>query len=161
MVTSLNERGPAETFSCIADGLRGQRRVLVVDDDPVIGRLIAANLTLEGFDVAMAVDGQECLDNVSALAPDIIALDVTTSRIDGRETVLRLRASAETAHIKVVLITARAQEDDETPGPQVDADAYVTKPFDPGALIDAIRTLADAPGPSLGCSDVPGRPLGP
>ncbi len=146
MVSPPNERGPAETSSCIAHGPPGLRRVLVVDDDPVIGRLIAANLTLEGFDVAMAVDGQECLDNVSALAPDIITLDVTSSRIDGRETLLRLRASPETSHIKVVLITARAPEDDQTPGTQVDADAYVTKPFDPGTLIHAVRKLADPLG---------------
>jgi DNA-binding response OmpR family regulator len=120
--------------------------VLVVDDDPVIRRLIAANLTLEGFDAVMAADGQECLDNVSAIAPDIIILDVTASRIDGRETMLRLRASPEASHIKVVLITARAQEDDQVRDTQGGADAYVTRPFDPGALIHAIRNLAGGPG---------------
>lgn len=142
MVTELTEQGLAETSFSLARGPVGPRRVLVVDDDPVIRRLIAANLTLEGFDVVMAADGQECLDNVLAIAPDIIILDVTTSRIDGRETALRLRTSPETSHIKVVLITARVQDDDYARGTQVGADAYVTKPFDPGALIHVIRTLA-------------------
>ena len=91
----------------------------------MIRRLIAASLTLEGFDVAMAVDGQECLDNVSAIAPDIVTLDVTGSRMDGWETALRLRSSPDTSHIKVVLITARAPEDDRTRATQVGADAYV------------------------------------
>ena len=122
--------------------------MLVVDGDPVIRRPIAAILTLEGFDVAMAVDGQECLDHVSAIAPDIITLDMTTSRANGREAVRRLRASPGTAHIKLVLITT--QEDDQVPDTEVGADAYVIKPFDPGALIQAIRKLADAPGPLSG-----------
>jgi CheY-like chemotaxis protein len=145
MVTALNEHGPTETASFLANRPRGLRRVLVVDDDEVIRRLIAANLTLEGFDVAMAVDGQECLDNVSAIAPDIVILDVTASRVDGWETALRLRGSPGASHIKVVLITARALEDDRARTTQVDADVYVTKPFDPGALMRAIRKLADAP----------------
>jgi CheY-like chemotaxis protein len=146
MVTAPHERGPAEIVSPVA----GAPRVLVVDDDEVIRRLIAANLTLEGFDVAMAVDGQECLDNVSAIAPDIIILDVTTSRMDVWETALRLRRSPDTAHIKLVLITARAQQDDRARDTHMVADAYVRKPFDPGALIRAIRKLAGAPGQQPG-----------
>ena len=138
-------RTPSNTVSPIARMPRGLGRVLVVDDDEMIRWLIAANLTLEGFDVAMAVDGQDCLDHVSAIAPDIITLDMMTSRMDSRETAIRLRKNPDTSHIKVVLITARAQEDDRTPDAHVGADAYVTKPFDPGALIRAVRKLAGAP----------------
>ena len=86
--------------------------MLVVDDDEVIRQLIAVNLQLEGFEVATAVDGQDCLDKVQAIAPDVITLDVMMPRLDGWETAVQLRKTAETAHIKVVLITARAQEDD-------------------------------------------------
>ncbi len=99
---------------------------------------------LGGFDVAMAASGQDCLDRVSAIAPDVITLDVMTSRADGWETAIRLRASPDTSHIKVVLITGRAQ-DDRTLDKQVSADAYLTMPFDPGALIHAIRKLAGTP----------------
>src|SRR6516162_8101630 len=56
--------------------MQGLGRVLVVDDDEVIRQLIAVNLTLEGFDVATAVDGQDCLDKVTAIDPDVITLDV-------------------------------------------------------------------------------------
>ena len=90
--------------------------MLVVDDDEVIRRLIAVNLQLEGFDVEMAVDGQDCLEKVTEIAPDVITLDVMMPRLDGWETAVQLRKSPETAHIKVVLITARAQEDDKTQG---------------------------------------------
>jgi DNA-binding response OmpR family regulator len=116
---------------------QGLGRVLVVDDDEVIRQLIAVNLTLEGFDVATAIDGQDCLDKVQAIAPDVI-----TPRLDGWETAVQLRKAPETAHIKVVLITARAQEEDVTRGANVGADAYLTKPFDPGEMIRVVRELA-------------------
>ncbi|HEX4834667.1 MAG TPA: response regulator [Trebonia sp.] len=116
--------------------------MLVVDDDEVIRQLIAVNLTLEGFDVATAVDGQDCLDKVAAIAPDVITLDVMMPRLDGWETAVQLRKNPDTAHIRVVLITARAQEYDIARGAKVGADAYLTKPFDPGEMIRVVRELA-------------------
>src|SRR5271154_6606411 len=120
----------------------GLGRVLVVDDDEVIRRLIAVNLQLEGFEVETAVDGQDCLDKVVEIDPDVITLDVMMPRMDGWETAVQLRRSPGTAHIKVVLITARAQEDDKTRGRHVGADAYLTKPFDPNEMIRVVRELA-------------------
>ena len=121
---------------------QGLGRVLVVDDDEVIRQLIAVNLTLEGFDVVTAVDGRDCLEKVAEVEPDVITLDVMMPRLDGWETAIRLRRSPDTAHIKVVLITARAQEDDKTRGTRVGADAYLTKPFDPNEMIRVVRELA-------------------
>ncbi|MBV8996024.1 MAG: response regulator [Pseudonocardiales bacterium] len=118
--------------------------MLVVDDDEVIRRLIAVNLQLEGFDVSTAVDGQDCLDRVAAIAPAVITLDVMMPRLDGWETAVRLRKSPRTARIKVVMISARAQEDDKSRGAQVGADAYLTKPFDPDEMIRIVRGLAAA-----------------
>ena len=129
----------ADTLTPVTQGLG---RVLVVDDDEVIRQLIAVNLTLEGFDVITAVDGQDCLDKVSEINPDVITLDVMMPRLDGWETTVRLRKTPATSHIKVVLITARAQEDDRTHGTQVGAHAYLTKPFDPGEMIRVVRELA-------------------
>src|ERR1700748_2828412 len=120
----------------------GLGRVLVVDDDEVIRQLIAVNLQLEGFDVETAVDGQDCLDKVADVAPDVITLDVMMPRLDGWETARQLRKSPDTEHIKVVLISARAQEDDKAHGAQVGADAYLTKPFDPNEMIRVVRELA-------------------
>jgi CheY-like chemotaxis protein len=116
--------------------------VLVVDDDEVIRQLIAVNLTLEGFDVATAVDGQDCLDKVAAIDPDVITLDVMMPRLDGWVTASLLRRNPETSGIKVVLITARAQEDDKARGRQIGVDAYLTKPFDPSEMIRVVRELA-------------------
>ncbi|MFE3453457.1 response regulator transcription factor [Nonomuraea sp. NPDC059194] len=117
-------------------------RVLVVDDDEVIRQLIAVNLTLEGFEVATASDGQDCLDRVMDVMPDVITLDVMMPRLDGWETASRLRAEEGTAHIKVALITARAQESDRRRGLGIGVDAYLTKPFDPAELIQVVRELA-------------------
>ena len=117
----------------------------MVDDDEIIRRLIAANLTLEGFDVATAVDGQDCLDKVMAIAPDVITLHVTMPRLDGWETAIRLRQCPDTSNIKLVLISARGEEGDRTRARQVSSDAYLTKPFDVGEMIRVVCKLADAP----------------
>jgi CheY-like chemotaxis protein len=120
-------------------------RVLVVDDDDVIRQLITVNLELEGFEVATAVDGQDCLDKVKAVQPDVITLDIMMPRLDGWEAAGRLRADPETAGIKVVLLSARAQEADLERGSRIGVDAYLTKPFDPDELIEVVRRLAGLP----------------
>lgn len=157
MVTGLPERHPARAGSesahtasqAIAIPIRqtpGLGRVLVVDDDEVIRRLIAANLTLEGFDVATAVDGQDCLEKASAIAPDVITLDAMMPRLDGWETARRLRKCPDTSHIKLVMITARDQTANPPEHRNARADAYLTKPFDPAEMIRMIRELTDVTG---------------
>ncbi|MDQ1700889.1 MAG: hypothetical protein QOF57_141 [Frankiaceae bacterium] len=116
-------------------------RVLVVDDDDVIRQLITVNLELEGFEVFTAVDGQDALDQVSAIQPDLITLDVMMPRMDGWQAAERLRADPDTAAIKLVLLSARAQESDIRRGEQIGVDAYLTKPFDPDELIETINQL--------------------
>jgi DNA-binding response OmpR family regulator len=116
-----------------------------VDDDEVIRQLIAVNLQLEGFDVETAVDGQDCLDKVVTIDPDVITLDVMMPRLDGWVTAMELRKNPDTSHVKVVLITARAQDDDRNRGHQIGVDAYLTKPFDPAEMIRIVRELAGAP----------------
>jgi CheY-like chemotaxis protein len=119
----------------------GAGRVLVVDDDDVIRQLITVNLELEGFDVVTAVDGQDALDKVKAADVQVVTLDVMMPRLDGWETAARLRADPDTRHIKVVLLSARAQEADLQRGEKIGVDAYLTKPFDPDELIDTVRRL--------------------
>ena len=120
-------------------------RVLVVDDDDVIRQLITVNLELEGFEVDTAVDGQDCLDKVAEVRPDVITLDIMMPRLDGWAAASRLRADPTTAGIKVVLLSARAQEADLARGSRIGVDAYLTKPFDPDELIEVVRRLAGLP----------------
>jgi CheY-like chemotaxis protein len=119
-------------------------RVLVVDDDDVIRQLITVNLELEGFEVIPAVDGQDALDKVKDANPHVVTLDVMMPRVDGWEAAARLRQDPETAHVKVVLLSARAQEADIQRGEKIGVDAYLTKPFDPDDLIDTVRRLFEA-----------------
>ncbi len=123
-------------------------RVLVVDDDDVIRQLITVNLELEGFEVVTAVDGQDCLDKVKDVDPAVITLDIMMPRLDGWQAADRLRADPDTAGIKVVLLSARAQEADLQRGSRMGVDAYLTKPFDPDELIETVRRLAGLPATS-------------
>lgn len=117
-------------------------RILVVDDDAVIRQLICVNLELEGFEVFTAEDGQDALDKVRDVDPTVITLDIMMPRLDGWETAARLRNDPDTAHIKVILLSARAQEADLRRGQGIGVDAYLTKPFDPDELVEAVRRLA-------------------
>ena len=115
--------------------------VLVVDDSDTIRSLIVLNLELDGFTVVQARDGQECLDVVKDVAPDLITLDVAMPRRDGFSTVEMLRADPDTRHIPIVMVSARAQGSDLARGQEVGVDAYLTKPFEPEELVATVRSL--------------------
>ena len=116
-------------------------RVLVVDDIADIRALISINLELEGFDVATAGDGHECLAIVDSVEPDVITLDVAMPELDGFTTAARLRDREATASIPLVMVTARTQGFDLARGAEIGVDAYVTKPFDPAELVRTVRKL--------------------
>jgi CheY-like chemotaxis protein len=122
-------------------------RVLVVDDSDVIRTLISVNLELEGFEVVTAVDGQDALEKVHEVQPDVMTIDVRMPRLDGFDTVERLRSDPRTQNLKIAMVTACAQEADLRRGDEVGVDAYVTKPFDPSNLVRTVRDLVErAPG---------------
>jgi DNA-binding response OmpR family regulator len=121
---------------------RPPHRVLVVDDSDTIRALITLNLELDGFDVHQARDGQECLDIVDSVVPDVITMDVAMPRLDGFSAVQRLRDSPNTAGIPIVMVTARAQGADLSRGAELGVAAYVTKPFEPGFLVEVVRSVA-------------------
>ncbi len=115
--------------------------VLVVDDSDVIRSLIVLNLELEGFSVHEARDGQECLDVVEKVRPDLITLDAAMPRRDGFSTLEALRTNPATSSIPVVMVSARAQGSDVARGKALGADAYITKPFEPEDLVQTVRSL--------------------
>jgi CheY-like chemotaxis protein len=116
-------------------------RVLVVDDSKVIRDLIAVNLELEGYDVMRAVDGIEALEMVAVQRPDVITVDVLMPRLDGFEMVQRLRADPATADIPVIAVTGLASAADRERGQKVGVDVYLTKPFEPGELVETVARL--------------------
>jgi DNA-binding response OmpR family regulator len=118
-----------------------RRTVLVVDDDPVIVRLLEVNFEMEGFTVRMASDGQEGLDVARAEHPDVVVSDVMMPKLSGLELVSGLKADASTASIPVILLSAKAQASDIRAGMAAGADDYVTKPFEPLELVDRVLKL--------------------
>ena len=117
-------------------------RALVVDDSAVIRDLISVNLQLEGFEVTTAGDGIEALDIVTTVRPHVITLDVKMPRLDGFETVTRLRDNPATTHIPIVVVTGRAQAVDLSRGEALGVEAYLTKPFEPAELVEVVTRLA-------------------
>ena len=120
--------------------------MLVVDDSDVIRELIAINLELEGFEVFTAVDGQDALDRVGSIRPAVMTVDVRMPRLDGISLVQQLRRDPATSHIRVVMVTASAQEAEVRRGEAAGVDAYLTKPFEPDVLVGIVRDLAQQSG---------------
>ena len=115
--------------------------VLVVDDDPVIQKLLQVNFELEGYKVLTASDGVEGLERARAELPDAIILDIMMPRMNGLEVARALKASDDTRDIPVLLLSAKAQASDVTQGMEIGADDYVTKPFDPAELLERVGDL--------------------
>jgi DNA-binding response OmpR family regulator len=118
-----------------------ERTVLIVDDDPVILRLLEVNFEMEGFAVRTAADGQEGCDAARAEAPDIIVSDVMMPRKNGLELVAELKGDPATAGIPIILLSAKAQVSDIRSGLDAGADDYITKPFEPHDLVDRVLKL--------------------
>ena len=115
--------------------------VLVVEDDPVILRLLEVNFELEGFGVVLAHDGEEGIAAARSQRPDIIVSDIMMPKMSGIELVQALKADEATASIPIILLSAKAQTGDLKSGMDAGADDYVTKPFEPLDLVDRVNAL--------------------
>ena len=116
-------------------------KVLLVDDDPVILKLLQVNFEMEGYTVLTASDGVEGLEKARAERPDIVLLDIMMPRMDGLQVTKELKSSDDTKEIPIILLSAKAQASDVQTGRDVGADDYLTKPFDPLELLDRVGDL--------------------
>jgi diguanylate cyclase (GGDEF)-like protein len=114
-------------------------RVLVVDDDPDIARFIEVNLRTHGFDVHLASDGVEALEQAQELRPDLVLVDVMMPRMDGFQVVDRLRSDPRTSSVSIIMLTAKALTADKVLGITTGADDYIIKPFDPVELVARVK----------------------
>jgi len=119
------------------------KKVLVVDDENAILRLVELNLTRAGYEVLTASDGDEGLSKARECTPDIIILDIVMPRTNGYRLFAELQADPALSNVPVVFLTARAQEADLDWGWSSGAAAYITKPFAVPAFVDLIRRLDD------------------
>jgi len=121
--------------------MAGGKRILVTYDDPVILRLLQVNLELEGYDVLLAHHGEEAYELAVAETPDLVILDIMMPRMDGYETVEKLKATDTTKDIPIVFLSAKAQQSDIERGQEYGVADYLTKPFDPTELIEVVEHL--------------------
>lgn len=116
-------------------------KILVVEDEESLLKLESILLTSKGYDVDGVMDGRSALEYVAATPPDLVLLDVMLPEIDGFEVCSRLKADPSTAHIPIVLLTAKKNGQDFQRGREACADAYITKPFKSVKVVETIENL--------------------
>jgi|SoiMethySBSTD1v2_1073268.scaffolds.fasta_scaffold846030_2 two-component system phosphate regulon response regulator PhoB len=116
-------------------------RVLIVDDDPDIQRLVNYNFSKAGFEVVEAGSGRKALESVQKQPPDLIILDLMLPDIDGVEVCRTLRQRESTRRIPIIMLTARGEEVDRVIGFELGADDYVSKPFSPRELVLRAKSI--------------------
>jgi DNA-binding response OmpR family regulator len=120
-------------------GRSRRRRVLVVDDEPMVREVVAAYLDRDGFVVDEAADGRRALELVDRNTPDLVVLDVMLPEIDGFSLLSEIRRRA--GEVPVIMLTARSDEADRVSGLELGADDYVVKPFSPRELVARVRSV--------------------
>ncbi|SLN36982.1 phosphate regulon transcriptional regulator PhoB [Oceanibacterium hippocampi] len=124
-------------------------RILIVEDEPSLVALLRYNLESEGYQVDEASDGETALQLVQEGPPDLLLLDWMLPEVSGIEICRRLRASSETRNLPIIMVTARAEENDRIRGLDVGADDYIAKPFSPAELLARIRAVFRRIRPAL------------
>lgn len=126
------------------------KKILAVDDERHIVRLVEVNLQRAGYEVVTAFDGKEGLEKVKSENPDLIVLDVMMPYMDGFEVLRNLKADPSTAEIPVIMLTAKAQDADVFRGWQSGVDCYLTKPFNPMELLTFVKRIFDSQAQTSG-----------
>ena len=117
------------------------KKILAVDDERHIVRLIQVNLERAGYTVVTAYDGREALKKIEEERPDMVILDVMMPYMDGLETLKRIRANPDMRNLPVIMLTAKAQDQDVFKGYSSGADIYLTKPFNPMELLTFVKRI--------------------
>src|SRR5687768_9717324 len=118
-----------------------KRRILVVDDEPAALTLLERRLSMQGYDVATAEDGQVALTEIARQRPDLVVLDIMMPRLSGFDVIRDLRSRTETATLPVVAISAHGRGLDKTVPAGDRPDAFFPKPIDFRELLDEVETL--------------------
>ena len=117
------------------------KKILVIDDDPGITKMISERLKANGYGVLTSTDASEGLEMAFTEAPDLIILDVMMPIINGYNFCRLLKAEKKLKNIPVLMVTGRTEEADKEIGKEVGADAYITKPFEMGDLLGQIKSF--------------------
>lgn len=118
-------------------------RILAVDDDEDILALIKLILKQHGLEMIQATSGMEALERLTHDLPDLVILDLMMPEMDGLEVCRHIRADPRTAHLPVMILTARTQPESRAEAFRAGADDYVTKPVHPGELVARLRAILE------------------
>ncbi|HEX5324822.1 MAG TPA: response regulator [Capsulimonadaceae bacterium] len=114
-------------------------RILVVDDEPTLVRLMEFILAKQGHTMLVANNGEEALEKARGEKPDLILLDIMMPRIDGYDVARTIRADAEIKETPIIMLSAKAQDEDIEKGMEVGVNEYITKPFAPDHLVQVVN----------------------
>lgn len=117
------------------------KKILVVDDEPNIVKMVASRLKATGYDVISAADGVDGLNKARSDSPDLIILDLMLPKMDGYKVCGFLKHDQKYKQIPIIIFTARVQDETEKLGYEAGAEAYIPKPFDAKVLLDKIEEL--------------------
>lgn len=117
------------------------KKVLIVDDEPNIVISLEFLMKKEGFEIAVANDGDEALAKVASFSPDLVLLDVMMPKKSGFEVCEALRADPSHAGLRIVMLTAKGRDTEVAKGLAIGADAYVTKPFSTKDLVAQVKSM--------------------
>lgn len=133
-------------------------RILVVDDEEDVFRLMAFHFAKAGFDALWARDGEEGISAAVDSHPDAVILDVMLPRLSGIEMCRKLRDDPRTSRLPVVMLSARTEPEDKRRGIESGASSYLTKPCSPSEVVKIVKSLID-PGPDAAFARAPGCEL--
>lgn len=125
---------------------RVKQRIAVVEDDAAVGDMLAKFLTMEGFDVVVLRDGWSASAAVRTTAPDAVILDIMLPGKDGITILRELRDSPSTAHIPILMLTAKSDSETTWQGWRAGANYFMPKPFEPGELVRVLRSIVEMGG---------------
>lgn len=117
------------------------RKIIIVDDDTVVRKLLEAFLTKEGYQVSVACDGEEGLGRIREAKPDAVILDVKMPKMDGYEVLAALKRDETVKDIPVIMVSSMEMEGDIQKGMSLGAAHYLTKPVQNDALLECIKAV--------------------
>ena len=119
------------------------KRILIVDDEPNIVVSLEFLMQRQGFDVAVAVDGDAALKAIAENKPELVLLDIMLPKKNGFEVCQTIRANPDWQSVKIIMLTAKGRDTEVAKGTALGADAYMTKPFSTKELIAQVRQMLD------------------
>ncbi len=125
--------------------MNGKKKILVIDDEPAIHRLLQIILEGEGFQIVGLEGSNETKRAIASGRPDLIILDIMMPEVSGFDVLRMLKSDPDTKDIPVIVLTVRNMKDDIDKAMQLGAESYMTKPFQPAELVKTIRSLSHTP----------------